>query len=176
MRRLTPDVETPPAQRPETQSARHATLMDPIPCAGSSVSGGTKIRDAATNLATSSTGNVTEKCAGTESGSLAADRTAVSTVTTPSAATPCTSYQHRVMSEQSARAEGALPSSFSYLNDLASIVDTEGACCLPGSTLSLEVIAPMLWRAVARGFVDSSKATFVINGLRYGFKCGVDVS
>ena len=35
---------------------------------------------------------------------------------------------------------------------------------------------PILQRAVIRGFVSLHSAQFVAEGLRWGFKCGVDVS
>lgn len=58
---------------------------------------------------------------------------------------------------------------------MAEVVKTKGACHLPGCSLSFEVFVPLLLRATSRGFVEPDKAAFVIDGLRHGFVCGVDV-
>ena len=51
-----------------------------------------------------------------------------------------------------------------------------GACSLPGVSIVYDRFMPMLWRAVARGFVKLEHAQFVAAGLWHGFDCGIDVS
>jgi hypothetical protein len=65
---------------------------------------------------------------------------------------------------------------FDLLKRLSMQVDAEGACSLPGCSFEYNVFMPILQRAVIRGFVELSSAQFVADGLRFGFKCGVDVS
>jgi len=62
------------------------------------------------------------------------------------------------------------------LDQLRKQVETEGACSLPGCSFEFNVFMPILQRAVVRGYVALSSAQFVADGLRHGFKCGVDVS
>ena len=59
---------------------------------------------------------------------------------------------------------------------LTSLVETEGACALPGCTIKYESFVQVMWNAVQRGFVRHDEATFVADGLRYGFKLGVDTA
>lgn len=47
-----------------------------------------------------------------------------------------------------------------------------GAFALPGVSIAYDVFIPLLWRAVARGFVSHSHASFVHRGLRWGFDLG----
>ena len=56
---------------------------------------------------------------------------------------------------------------------LASLVEAEGACALPGCSLKFETFIPVMWRAVERGFVAQADAEHVFDGLRYGFNGGV---
>ena len=75
----------------------------------------------------------------------------------------------------------ATPSSseFSGLSEVArlkSLVETEGACSLPGCTIKYGSFIQVMWSAVQRGFVRHDEATFVADGLRNGFKLGVDTS
>jgi hypothetical protein len=56
------------------------------------------------------------------------------------------------------------------------IVQHEGACALPGVSIKYESFIPVMWQAVSRGFVSWEHATFVEEGLRYGFRAGVVVS
>ena len=57
-----------------------------------------------------------------------------------------------------------------------STVESEGACALPGVSVKYDSFVPIMWRAVARGYVDHDKACFVGDGLRWGFKAGIDVA
>ena len=54
-------------------------------------------------------------------------------------------------------------------------MQTQGACALPGCTVRYDTFLPVMWRAVARGFVTHADACFVNEGLRHGFKAGVVV-
>ena len=47
-----------------------------------------------------------------------------------------------------------------------------GAFALPGVSIAYDVFMPILWRAVARGFVTHSHASFIQSGLRWGFDLG----
>jgi hypothetical protein len=80
------------------------------------------------------------------------------------------------LSEQEAAQPGILGAGFTHLASLAELVKTQGACHLPGCSISFEVFVPLLLRAASRRFVDPEKAAFVVDGLRHGFMCGVDVS
>ena len=66
--------------------------------------------------------------------------------------------------------------SFARLASLAEQVRVAGACSLPGCSFDYSVFMPIMQRAVIRGFVPLASAQFVAEGLRYGFKCGVDAS
>ena len=59
---------------------------------------------------------------------------------------------------------------------LRSLVEAEGACALPGCTVKYESFIQVMWSAVQRGFVPHYDATFVAEGLRNGFKLGVDTT
>ena len=52
-------------------------------------------------------------------------------------------------------------------------MEETNACNLPGSTIKYDSFMPVMWRAVARGYVEHDHAVFVANGLRYGFEAGV---
>ena len=69
-----------------------------------------------------------------------------------------------------------LDRSFAHLEALAQQVEQDGACSLPGCSVAFEVFVPIMLRAVKRGFVSAEKAQFVWEGLRYGFRCGVNVA
>ena len=56
------------------------------------------------------------------------------------------------------------------LAGLRHLVQTQGACALPGCTVRYDTFLPVMWRAVARGFVTHADACFVNEGLRHGFK------
>ena len=58
---------------------------------------------------------------------------------------------------------------------LAEQVATLGACSLPGVSIAFELLAPLIQRAVRRGFVLVEHADFVLDGLRFGFRLGIDV-
>lgn len=64
----------------------------------------------------------------------------------------------------------------SSLVDARRVVEEKGACALPGVSIKYDTFMPEMWRAVQRGFVSHDHAAFVAEGLRYGFRCGVDVS
>ena len=66
-----------------------------------------------------------------------------------------------------------LPEAFGEVARLASLVEAEGACALPGCSLKFETFIPVMWRAVERGFVAQADAEHVFDGLRYGFNGGV---
>ena len=52
-------------------------------------------------------------------------------------------------------------------------MERSNACALPGCTIKYDTFLPIMWRAVARGFVEHRYAVFVANGLRHGFEAGV---
>lgn len=52
----------------------------------------------------------------------------------------------------------------------------KGACMLPGVDLKFSAFIPEMWRAVVRGFVQHGPATFVYEGLRWGFQAGFNAS
>lgn len=76
------------------------------------------------------------------------------------------------------------PSATSRLRDgleslaaMRRLVELEGACSLPHvSPLRDDMILPELDAAVAEGLVSESDAAFVREGLRWGFRAGVDIS
>ena len=67
-------------------------------------------------------------------------------------------------------------SPFDCVSRLQEQVKQMGACSLPGVSIVYDRFMPMLWRAVARGFVKLEHAQFVAAGLWHGFDCGIDVS
>ena len=68
---------------------------------------------------------------------------------------------------------GNRPSSFGRVWELQRLVERSNACALPGCTIKYDTFLPIMWRAVARGFVEHRYAVFVANGLRHGFEAGV---
>ena len=66
--------------------------------------------------------------------------------------------------------------SFDMLERLRQQVESQGACSLPGCSFDFSVFMPILQRAVIRGYVPLESAKFVADGLRWGFRCGVDVT
>ena len=67
-------------------------------------------------------------------------------------------------------------SPFAEVWKLTKLVEEVNACALPGCTIKYEKFLPVMWRAVARGFVSHEHATFVARGLRHGFDAGVQRS
>ena len=70
-----------------------------------------------------------------------------------------------------------LPSSFAALQpifDLSDKVITNNACALPGCSIDYDNFIPAMWRAVASGHVAHEHADFVADGLRWGFKAGIN--
>ena len=65
---------------------------------------------------------------------------------------------------------------FGVLHSLRVCVERENACTLPGVPIVYEKFIPVMWKAVAKGFVKHEHAVFVQDGLRNGFKAGVDVA
>ena len=61
---------------------------------------------------------------------------------------------------------------FTEVFELASLVQRQNACALPGCTIKYDEFVPRMWRAVSLGFVDQNVATYVGNGLRWGFDLG----
>jgi hypothetical protein len=55
-------------------------------------------------------------------------------------------------------------------------VETDGACALPGVSIRLDLLRPLIAKAVANGNVRRDHADFVIDGLVRGFNCGIDSS
>ena len=80
------------------------------------------------------------------------------------------------LSETEATQPGVLGKSFQYVDNLAKQVECNGACTLPGCSFCFDVFIPIMQRAAQRGFVLPERAAFVYEGLRYGFRCGVDVT
>ena len=52
------------------------------------------------------------------------------------------------------------------------LVLSVGAYALPGVSVAYDVFIPILYRAVARGFVSQVHAYYVHQGLRWGFDLG----
>ena len=75
-------------------------------------------------------------------------------------------------------AEGATQRAggISPLVEARHLVESQGACALPGVSIKFHPFMAEMWRAVQRGYVRQEHAAFVADGLRNGFKCGVDVS
>ena len=48
--------------------------------------------------------------------------------------------------------------------ELRARVESDGACALPGVSVKYDSFMPVMWQAVARGFVDHDKAVFVGDG------------
>ncbi len=70
----------------------------------------------------------------------------------------------------------SLAKAMARLHALAQQVKQHGACSLPGVSIDYGRLRPMIERAVSRGFVSRKHASFVINGLWYGFDLGIDVT
>lgn len=62
------------------------------------------------------------------------------------------------------------------LAEMRRVVLEHNACAMPGVSLKFETFIPVMWRAVAQGYVRHEHATFIYEGLRYGFKAGFDSS
>ena len=63
----------------------------------------------------------------------------------------------------------------SELARLQSIVESDGACSLPGSSIKYDTFLPVLRRAQSRGYVKDHEGEYVALGLRNGFDLGIDV-
>ena len=50
-----------------------------------------------------------------------------------------------------------------------------GACALPGVSVRLDLLDPLIHKAISKGFVEPEKGEFVLHGLRHGFDLGVDL-
>jgi hypothetical protein len=61
------------------------------------------------------------------------------------------------------------------LHTLRAQVEATNACTLPGVSIKYETFIPVMWKAVAQGFVQHEHAVFVAEGLRWGFRAGVQV-
>ena len=59
---------------------------------------------------------------------------------------------------------------------LRALVMQSNACSLPGVTIKYENFMSAMWNAVHKGYVMHEDAMFVGEGLRYGFKAGIDVA
>jgi hypothetical protein len=70
----------------------------------------------------------------------------------------------------------SLASAADMLQALAQQVKQSGACSLPGVSIDYDRLRPQVERAVAQGFVSNADATFVLQGLWFGFDLGVDVT
>ena len=93
-------------------------------------------------------------------------------MTTPTSAT---SPSREVAGGPGGLAREVLGEGFSYLSELRARVQEHNACELPGISVKYDSFIPVMWRAVALGFVRHEHATFVGEGLRWGFKVGVDI-
>jgi hypothetical protein len=62
------------------------------------------------------------------------------------------------------------------LHTLRAQVEASNACTLPGVSIKYETFIPEMWKAVARGYVRHEHAEFVAEGLRWGFRAGVQVA
>ena len=62
------------------------------------------------------------------------------------------------------------------MHALTEMVRTGGACSLPGVSINYNKLAPMIQRAVLRGFVSHEHGDYVLRGLWDGFDLGVDPS
>ena len=69
-----------------------------------------------------------------------------------------------------------LPEGLARVSELQSVVQEVGACALPGVTVRYDNFMHTLWHCVAKGHVKHDAAVFVADGLRWGFKAGIDVS
>ena len=72
-----------------------------------------------------------------------------------------------------------LPPSFSALQPLLNIGDlvySSNACNVPECKILYDSFIPAMWQAVASGHVSFEHASFVADGLRWGFKAGIDTS
>ena len=69
--------------------------------------------------------------------------------------------------------KGVSASPFSEVHRLERLVGEENACALPGVSLVYERFLPIMWRAVATGHVRHEAASFVAQGLRWGFTAGI---
>ena len=63
-----------------------------------------------------------------------------------------------------------------HLLEMRRLVECTNACALPGVALKYDNFIPVMWQAVARGFVKHEHACFVADGLRLGFTAGFDHS
>ena len=64
---------------------------------------------------------------------------------------------------------------FEVLSFYKNVVETKGACALPGCSIPFERFLPVLRRAQSRGYVRDSDADYVVDGLVNGFTLGLDV-
>ena len=55
-------------------------------------------------------------------------------------------------------------------------VKQRGACSLPGVSIDFDKIVPLIERAMFRGFVSPTHGRYVIEGLRWGFDLGIDLT
>lgn len=60
-------------------------------------------------------------------------------------------------------------------NKLKSVVETFGACALPGCTIKYNSFMTVLRRAQSRGYVKDHEADYVADGLQNGFTLGADL-
>ena len=59
------------------------------------------------------------------------------------------------------------------VRQLATQVEESNACSLPGCPIKYDSFLTVMWRAVARGYVEHEHAVFVAQGLKQGFTAGV---
>ena len=59
------------------------------------------------------------------------------------------------------------------VRQLAAQVEESNACSLPGCPIKYDSFLTVMWRAVARGYVEHDHAVFVAQGLKQGFTAGV---
>ena len=74
------------------------------------------------------------------------------------------------------RSTSELSGGVARLAELRAVVEERGATALPGCGIKYASFMECMWQAVGRGFVRHEDAVFAQQGLRYGFKAGIDVT
>ena len=105
--------------------------------------------------------------------------------TIPSAASPSSSelaggaavaHLCSVGEESTACGSPQLHQGLAAVAHLRSVVEESTACALPGVSVKYDSFIPCMWQAVGRGFVTHELAVLVGDGLRHGFRAGIEVT